>query len=285
MERFPLEISAWLAPVDSVRRALLEENISATSADEATIPLDQIVREGRRAIAEGLLFDLGCMPNEVIRSESSRALELYRHGHIDHPFTAPWVLFHTWEEGSVVYIIFPGLLPDRGFLACELLPRKVGRTKTLVLGDCALVKVNKDDPAYVYRACGHPSPLRPPATCNLRHVIFNAAHPVLAAMLLLLTENVLTEEVRGRAYDGLGPEKPTNTYVKVKTTPYVTALLNRRDGRRNNVGTHASPVPHLRRGHIRHLHDGRTTWIRDCLVNIADDRSFARSHYTTLRSS
>lgn len=34
--------------------------------------------------------------------------------------------------------------------------------------------------------------------------------------------------------------------------------------------THASPVPHLRRGHIREWH-GRRIWVRDCIVNGSDE--------------
>ena len=32
-------------------------------------------------------------------------------------------------------------------------------------------------------------------------------------------------------------------------------------------GTHASPRPHDRRGHPRHLKGGRTVWVRDCKIN------------------
>ena len=32
-------------------------------------------------------------------------------------------------------------------------------------------------------------------------------------------------------------------------------------------GTHASPRPHDRRGHPRHLKSGRTVWVRDCKIN------------------
>ena len=32
-------------------------------------------------------------------------------------------------------------------------------------------------------------------------------------------------------------------------------------------GSHASPRPHLRRGHVRHFEDGSTTWVSPCFVN------------------
>lgn len=36
-------------------------------------------------------------------------------------------------------------------------------------------------------------------------------------------------------------------------------------------GHHASPVPHLRRGHIRRFEDGRKTWVKPCIVNASED--------------
>jgi len=47
----------------------------------------------------------------------------------------------------------------------------------------------------------------------------------------------------------------------VDTQKYYKAMEN------VEKGHHASPVPHLRRGHIRHLDEDRTTWVRDCIVN------------------
>lgn len=45
-------------------------------------------------------------------------------------------------------------------------------------------------------------------------------------------------------------------------------------------GTHASPVPHLRRGHVRHYRSGREVWIRDALVNCRSlEEVAARDHY------
>lgn len=70
------------------------------------------------------------------------------------------------------------------------------------------------------------------------------------------------------------PPLPAITYVH--TARYFEAARNVRLG-----GTHASPVPHLRRGHIRHYGDGRQVWIRDQLVNCKsrDEISKVRDHY------
>jgi len=66
---------------------------------------------------------------------------------------------------------------------------------------------------------------------------------------------------------------PTVTHVN--TQKYYSAMEN------VEKGHHASPVPHLRRGHIRRLGEDRTTWVRDCIVNCKslDDAARARDHY------
>lgn len=73
--------------------------------------------------------------------------------------------------------------------------------------------------------------------------------------------------------------------------PIITYVDTQRwlDARNNSErrGTHASPVPHLRRGHIRTYPDGRRVWIRDMLVNTRNyaDIAPARDHYQVLMRS
>lgn len=55
-------------------------------------------------------------------------------------------------------------------------------------------------------------------------------------------------------------------------TDYFTALKNKpRNRTAHQGGTHASPIPHIRRGHLRTYADGRQTWVRDCVVNVASE--------------
>lgn len=69
------------------------------------------------------------------------------------------------------------------------------------------------------------------------------------------------------------PPYPSVTYVDARQ--YFEAVQRAALG-----GTHASPVPHLRRGHRRTYSDGRSTWVRSCMVNCRSlDEAQLRDHY------
>jgi len=65
---------------------------------------------------------------------------------------------------------------------------------------------------------------------------------------------------------------PTVTHVD--TQRYYAAMMN------TEKGHHASPVPHLRRGHIRRLASGKNTWVKDTIVNCRTLSDISeRDHY------
>lgn len=70
---------------------------------------------------------------------------------------------------------------------------------------------------------------------------------------------------------------PAVTYVD--TREYMEAAVRTAGG-----GTHASPVPHLRRGHTRTYQDGRQVWVRSALVNCrSPEEAASRDHYEVRR--
>jgi hypothetical protein len=92
---------------------------------------------------------------------------------------------------------------------------------------------------------------------------------------------------RARRRSGKPPIPP---YERVPTEAYVTAIMARGAPklRGEGMGSHASPEPHLRRGHIRTYATGRTSLIADTLVNFSEEAKAAfrrgsffpnRSHY------
>ena len=267
--------------MESVRRAFLEERVVAycdesEHAEKLRTFIDAACPLARHAVASGRLFDLGHMTDEVMNSEAIRARELYGRRFIDHPFREPWVIFRTWERGTISYLIIPDSSADREFIGMEFCPCKIDEKKVLVLFRSALIVLGPQcPPDHVagYDLFGSEESLAS---------VSSVSSMTLAAMLLLATKNVCIEKVQGRKYPGTGSEKPMRDYFRVHTADYVTALMGRSGTRGPGTGTHASPVPHLRRGHVRHLPDGRTAWVRDCLVG-ADEGHFAnrRANYAT----
>lgn len=288
-----LPATPWNAPVEAVRRALLDGNIKEKRLRAETtsfVPFVDVLKFARAAALAGCVFDLGYMPNGIIITESDRARELYRGDYIGHPFSRPWVIYHTWESGSCLYLVVPGKSPAEEQLFFELRPSHVDGNRVIVMNDVASVRFPPDQAA---------------GSCFLRwrwqdlengpsgkEVISNCVEPVLAAMLLLVTENVQTSRVTAqkhfRSKTPLRPgETDAGTYFRVHAAPYVTALLSRATRSKAPAeGTHASPIPHLRRGHIRNLPNGKTTWVRDCLVNIDENAigNLARTHYTMVKA-
>jgi hypothetical protein len=123
---------------------------------------------------------------------------------------------------------------------------------------------------------------------TVAEIMCSVTDPVIAAMLLLATDGVAVDRIP--APDWLNKRrvkagKPAiPAHWRVRTAEYVTALTApRRSGVRGD-GHHASPAPHLRRGHPRRLAD-RTVWVRDALVNLKDDpgRPLGRAFYALRR--
>lgn len=69
-------------------------------------------------------------------------------------------------------------------------------------------------------------------------------------------------------------QQPLPAHYRVDATEYITALGGTSPAR-NAGGTHASPIPHLRRAHERVLADGRRIWIPSALVNVRSEGDIA----------
>ena len=105
------------------------------------------------------------------------------------------------------------------------------------------------------------------------------ADGVASAAMMLTTRGIKTRVEEASAKLNAKRERsgkaPLPRVTHVDTRAYIDARERTSLG-----GSHASPVPHLRRGHVRKLRSGRETWIRDMLVNcrsLAEVK--ARDHY------
>ena len=67
---------------------------------------------------------------------------------------------------------------------------------------------------------------------------------------------------------------PIPAHYDVDATEYITALYSPTKST-DRDGTHASPLPHLRRAHPRNLSTGQRIWVRSALVNVRKEGDIA----------
>jgi hypothetical protein len=298
------QMTAWPMPTfDQVRHLAMENDIMVMApADEAdsheTKMFLSIPSGFTQTLREGRAFDLGHLPNELIKREALRGCELFEAGHIGHPFSEPYILYHTWEGGGSLLLVDPldwhAMRPDRyaprTYMVCEMQPVMIAGRRTLLVAD--LIHVWLDKELSVYGGTVMPNVLQAMARQNgmaAGEGLANLAEPVMAAMLLLATDGIPVERIEP-------PEKLNRARLKarklaipphwrVDTAGYVTALSarGRRARKEAGGGHHASPIPHIRRGHQRR-YENKTIWIADALVNVRDpDAPLARSFYAVQR--
>ena len=249
-----------------------------------------------QTVAAGRAFDLGHLPNEMIVREAKRAGVLLHGNHIDHPFSNAYVLYHTWEGGGSLLLVDPsdwhastsGRLPPRTFAVAEIQPVTVLGRPLLMMADLGYVAPQSSTGYTGIIIRSALSQLVEKVASNVETLAHLAA-PVMAALLLLATDGVAVERIEASVKLNKARAKSRKPAIpphwRVATADYITAITPRqrqRDGE-GGGGHHASPIPHLRRGHLRKLseyHGGGERWIRDSLVNLKDpDAPLARSFY------
>ena len=103
------DLAEWNATIEQVRDACLESRLMALNMPgEAGITEDEIellAPMAQEAVRAGRLIECGHLPNEIIKLCGKRGGLMYTAGLLGHPFTDPWILYHTWEEGTAVYVI------------------------------------------------------------------------------------------------------------------------------------------------------------------------------------
>jgi hypothetical protein len=310
------DVDQWNPTVAGIRDSLFAHGLSGgmvpfghTIPERArqSFPLPREIQQATEIATEamrlGRVIDFGMIPNEIMMTTAKRAGPMYLRGMIGQPFRDPWLFVHSWEQGVACYLIHP-LEPDRhagSFEAMEIAPAIVRGYRLLTIGDRAILEPDEAVPAdfdpewskYPSRVC--PSPWRfMPGMEDANNggsaeaaAAGNVLDPLMTALMILSTNGVQRETVRAsdklqraRAKNG---KPPVPSYDRVDVLPYVTAIMAKRPGERAEPkgGHHASPIPHLRRGHVRTYASGSKTFIRDSLVNFTDEAkdTFRRSHY------
>jgi hypothetical protein len=304
-------LGRWPATIQQIRECVTTGTIVApgfggNGYGHATQgEVQAIQEEATRSVQAGRLIDFGHFPNDVMSDGGNRGGPLYTQGFIGHPFRDPWLLFHTWEGGSALYLV--SLLEDDrpaggDCEVVELQPLLLSGKRVLMVCDRALLTPDPaKDRLNKYTCKVMPSAWRfLPEFAAMNNGISpqnsaagNVLDPLMTALLMLSTNGVPRETVRvdpklnrARLKSGKQVIPP---YDRVRSGPYVTALQSRGSGGSlrsvGGTGTHASPIAHLRRGHIRTYADGKRTFIRDSLVNFTDEAKaahLARSHYVAV---
>jgi hypothetical protein len=317
------DLDEWNPTPEGVRDAVLVGHVtgSLTYNDSMVLPpevarfspsgrdVDLIAGLCHQAISSGRLIDFGWWTNDAIKHGGVRGGPLYTRGVLGHPFTRPWMYMHRWEGAGAhtatsVYLVNP-LEPDipGGDCECiELNPLRYGASTVLMIGDRIFLQPARNVTTQEwskYHCEAIPSPWRclpgAPAEANNNKSPASAAaanvlDPLMTGLLILSTRGIVRERVeaseklqRARARNRRPPIPP---YERVDCALYITAIQARKSRARTVSlgGTHASPIPHLRMGHVRTYASGVTVLVRDALVNMdeatqATWRGSSRSHY------
>jgi hypothetical protein len=270
-----------------------------------TKELDVMVDMLATAVAAGRFIDFGFWPNEFIIKSSERASNLYYEGALGHPFSQPWVFFHTWSDPKLdaafgrdhdavsIYLVNPFPVDGKA-VACDfeitaIEPMNVLGKPMLCVGDrgalyckmdrppgakyaCSIIPVQFRFPMHFWNAYADEMGKEHGAQAALQAAGANIMEPAFLALQMLNTRGIPKETMR--VDDRLNRARiknkkpPIPPYTKVSSEEYITTFMRSPTERRaSQGGTHASPVAHIRMGHWRHYQSGERTFINDTLVN------------------
>ena len=279
----------WQASPGELRKAVVEGRIIVTPQIEPLPNLgmgNAVVKLLQESVRQGRFFWLGEWPTDNTAQETrlrQRGHDLYKAGHIDHPFVEDaYVVGFKWTMQIELYLI--QRLPDRACLVAKFCAMDLHGKRQLCLINSGHIEYHEPDELRTRFLMLFPNM---PEHLQMREAndYYTAVH---YTMLLLNTDGVTMTVDRPsdalNKYRKTRKKPPLPAMTIVHASDYVTAVRGNRHYDRENEprGTHASPLPHVRRGHRRNLGDGRSTWVRDCLVNIRDGNTISpanRSHY------
>jgi hypothetical protein len=282
----------WTATAIQARECILREDIviimPELKKDDGRVAHAKIMITGAKAAATeaviaGRMFDFGWLPNAVIKIQATRGGPLWNQGHIEHPFSEPYVVFHQWEEGASLYVVWE--VVKRETLITEFACMQSRGKKFLYASVSVGLRRFSKPGSWDARLYYPPVTQEEADTGELQASATGTVDPIATALLMLSTRGIETERIeadqklqRARLKTRKLPIPP---YWKVHTQDYVTAITTRRMKREPQGGHHASPIPHLRRGHRRHLHErhgGQVIWIADTMVMLRDGQELELPH-------
>lgn len=178
----------------------------------------------------------------------------------------------THESDDIVFVMLCEQAPadDRIMLSVAAYMDKNNRAN-LPARPTILHKVQRDDGMYMWSSglvsVGGIQESNP-AYDKIDTMYSNQVVPVFDyALNLLACDNIVVKTEQAPEKLNKKREKQGNPFrILDRRTVHVDVEGCEVFRYNGSSGTHASPVVHLRRGHVRRLAEGRTTWVKPCVV-------------------
>lgn len=229
------------------------------------------------------MIDFGFLPNESLKQESNRSRDLYESGELEHPYTE-WLAVSRWEGGSNGYLFVTDPEFPKHVLCVELYGVEIPNIGSLIILYDMVTMVTHDNGDTRLS----PAQFSTPQTDeDLKARGSNSLDPLVTMLRILADASVLIidhpaperlNKVRVRSGKYAIP-----AYTEVKTADYVAAFRSAKPKSVSKGGSHASPIAHWRRHHLRHLSSGKVVPVRQTKVNWRQSEEMHRLFYRTVR--
>jgi hypothetical protein len=242
--------------------------------------VNSLIEATQQTIREGRMIDFGFLPNAMLKETSTRTRDVFEAGELQHPYEGGWLGVSSWEGGMCGYYVSPPLHPEAtGTIVVEIYGiAQPGLPMAVVVNDLCNIEVVDGETMI------RPAPMIDAAFNRLPELSNRSANmldPLVTMLRILSDASVPIVDVpapvrlnKQRALKGKSLIPP---HTRVETRDYVSTFQTAVTARRENKGGHhASPVPHWRRSHQRHLVSGKVIPVRSTKVNWRDTAEMHR---------
>lgn len=248
------------------------------------------IEAATQAIQSGRVFDFGKILFDVFLAERDRSCDLVSNQYVKVPFTDPFICHVqvTFNESELSLSFVAFQTSNDELFVCPMTGRRSGNIQLLEVMSTAEIKFTNSQIMFTitptiteFKRAENMEDGHNKVGLELGNQICNF---FFVLVTILATDNVPIEREtpspKLQAARRKAGKPPIPSHFTVRTEGYVTALTKKPARHGSPTGTHASPIMHLRRGHLRRLPAGTTTWVRDCLVNARDGDALTRMAYS-----
>jgi hypothetical protein len=233
-------------------------------------------------IREGRMIDFGFIPNKIHQDDSCKYRYAYEMGELPHPYET-WLGVSKWEGGMCGYHVCPTPHAPERTLVIELYGITLPNGEDLVIVyDIVSIQTLGIDNTVVspYAIAGGISETED----QMRARGANSLDPLVTMLGLLSNASVPiiphSEPLRLNLARAKKGKHPIPAHTEVDVRDYVANYASHVPaGKIHQGGTHASPIPHWRRSHLRTLPSGKRVPVRSSKVNWRDTEELHRLFY------